>query len=268
MTMLKPVRPQHLPMLSDDEAAIRLPGSKDELNKERKRLARAIAKQQRAMFAEGRRALLVVLQGRDASGKDGVLRRVFGKITPQGISVTSFKAPSRTELDHDFLWRVHQAVPARGMIGVFNRSHYEDVLIVRVNDLVAPAVWKARYEQINAFEQMLTESGTTIVKCLLHVSREVQLERFRERLEDPEKQWKFNAGDLDVRDRWDDYTEAYRDVLRRCSTEWAPWYVVPADHNRDRDVMVGRLVLDALTRMGPAYPAADAETLALADRLR
>jgi len=216
---------------------------------------------QRALFAEGRRALLVVLQGRDAAGKDGVIRKVFGPLDAQGCTVTTFRKPSAQELDHDFLWRIHAAAPRRGVIGIFNRSHYEDVLVVRVLGLVPPAEWSARYEQINAFERMLTENGTTILKFFLHVSREEQKRRLQERLEDPAKNWKFNPGDLDTRRRWDEYSEAYRDALTRCSTPWAPWYVVPADRNAARDVLVAEVVVDALERMNPQFPRADPEVL-------
>jgi PPK2 family polyphosphate:nucleotide phosphotransferase len=209
---------------------------------------------QRRLYAEGTRALLVVLQGRDASGKDGTLRRVFGPLDPLGVAATSFKAPTEEELRHDFLWRIHRAVPARGTIGVFNRSHYEDVLVVRVRRLVPESVWRPRYEQINLFERILSESGTVIVKFLLHISREEQRERLLARLEDPEKHWKFNAGDLVERGLWDQYTEAYREMLERTSTAVAPWYVVPADDKRVRDVLVARTLVDTLERMDPRWP--------------
>ena len=212
---LSPVAPGAAHPLSDDAA--RLPRgeapSKHDLEKELDELTEQMDALQRALHAEGRRALLVVLQGRDASGKDGTLRKVFGPLDPLGLTATSFKAPTELELRHDFLWRVHQAVPPRGGIGVFNRSHYEDVLVVRVRSLVPESVWRPRYEQINQFERILIENDTVILKFMLHISREEQRERLLARLEDPEKYWKFNAGDLKERELWDAYTEAYQEML-------------------------------------------------------
>ncbi len=227
---------------------------KDAAVAETERLARRIDELQDALYAEGRRALLVVLQGRDTAGKDGTIRKVFGPLSPLGLTVTSFKAPSPIELAHDYLWRVHQAVPVRGTIGVFNRSHYEDVLVVRVHALVPEAVWRARYDQIVQFERMLTESGVTILKFFLHISRKEQRERLLARLEDPKKYWKFAAGDLAERERWDEYTEAYREALARTSTPEAPWYLVPADKKYVRDVLVAQVVAERLERMDPKYP--------------
>jgi PPK2 family polyphosphate:nucleotide phosphotransferase len=223
---------------------------------------------QRRLHAEGRRALLVVLQGRDASGKDGTLRKVFGPLDPLGVTATSFKAPTDEELAHDFLWRIHRAVPGRGTIGVFNRSHYEDVLVVRVRRLAPESVWQPRYQQINLFERILVENGTVVLKFLLHISREEQRERLLARLEDPEKFWKFNANDLAERDLWDQYTEAYREALARTSTEAAPWYVVPADSKSCRDVLVARTIVDTLERMNPEWPGPPAELEALRAALR
>jgi PPK2 family polyphosphate:nucleotide phosphotransferase len=218
---------------------------------------------QRALHAEGTRALLVVLQGRDASGKDGTLRKVFGPLDPLGVAATSFKVPTELELRHDFLWRVHHAAPPRGTFGIFNRSHYEDVLVVRVRRLAPESVWRPRYEQINLFERILVENGTVILKFMLHISRGEQRERLLARLEDPEKYWKFNAGDLKERELWDDYTEAYREMLARTSTAVAPWYVVPADDRRGRDVLVARTVIETLERMDPRYPGPPPELEAL-----
>ena len=181
--------------------------------------------------------------------------------------MASFNAPTEDELDHDDLWRVHAAAPRRGTIGIFNRSHYEDVLVVRVNNLVPPRVWKKRFEQINQFERMLAESGTTIVKFFLHVSREEQKQRFLERLDDPTKNWKFNPGDLEARNRWDEYDQAYAEAISRCSTPWAPWYVVPADSKKVRDYLVARVVVDTLRRMKPRFPPPDPELLAWRDKI-
>jgi PPK2 family polyphosphate:nucleotide phosphotransferase len=236
---------------------------KPELRKELDRLTGRMDQLQRALHAEGVRALLVVLQGRDASGKDGTLRKVFGPLDPLGVSATSFKAPGELELRHDYLWRVHGAAPARGTIGIFNRSHYEDVLVVRVRRLVPESVWRPRYEQINLFERILVENGTMILKFMLHISREEQRERLRARLADPEKYWKFDAGDLKERELWEEYTEAYREMLQRTSTAIAPWYLVPADEKRVRDVLVARTVTETLERMDPRYPGAPPELEAL-----
>jgi PPK2 family polyphosphate:nucleotide phosphotransferase len=224
--------------------------SKDLLEKNSERIAAL----QEILYAEGRRALLVVLQALDAGGKDGTTRSVFHGVNPQGCRVASFKAPSSTELAHDYLWRIHHALPARGEIGIFNRSHYEDVLVVRVDSLVSKDVWSARYEQINAFERHLVDNGTEIVKIYLHISREEQAERLRERVSDPEKRWKFSPDDLRKRAQWDDYRAAYEEALRRCSTEHAPWYVVPADRNWVRNVAVSAIVRAKLESMDPQYP--------------
>jgi PPK2 family polyphosphate:nucleotide phosphotransferase len=212
---------------------------------------------QQRFYSDGRRALLVVLQGRDASGKDGVIRRVFGACNPLGLRITAFAAPSDVERSHDYLWRVHQAVPPRRYIGIFNRSHYEEVLVARVRGLVPKKVWKERYAQINAFEATLAASGTVIAKFFLHVSRREQGERLLERLDDPVKHWKFDPGDLDDRDRWDDYTDAYTDALSRCSTENAPWYLVPADDKKVRDYLIAKTLLRTLKRLELRYPTPD-----------
>jgi PPK2 family polyphosphate:nucleotide phosphotransferase len=262
---LQPVPPGAVVPLGDADA--RLPDgevpSKPELRKELDRLTGRMDQLQRALHAEGTRALLVVLQGRDASGKDGTLRRVFGPLDPLGVTAMSFKAPSELELRHDYLWRVHGAAPARGAIAIFNRSHYEDVLVVRVRRLAPESVWRPRYEQINLFERILVENGTVVLKFMLHISREEQRERLLARLEDPEKYWKFNAGDLKERELWEEYTEAYREILERTSTAIAPWYVVPADEKRVRDVLVARTVTETLERMDPHYPGPPPELEAL-----
>jgi PPK2 family polyphosphate:nucleotide phosphotransferase len=212
--------------------------------------------------------LLVVLQGRDASGKDGTIKNVFDGCNPQGCRVTSFGVPTPLELSHDFLWRVHAAIPPRGYIGIFNRSHYEDVLAVRVRGLAPAEVWKARFRQINEFEWMLSQNGVTILKFFLHISRDEQRKAFRERLDDPEKNWKFRAGDLEDRKHWAAYTRAYRDVLRRCSTPWAPWYVVPADSNTARNFLVTNTINRALRKLRMRYPRVSAEVLALRQMIR
>ncbi len=267
---LQPVPPGAVVPLGDDDARVpdREVPPKSELQEELEKLTDRMDALQRALHAEGTRALLVVLQGRDASGKDGTLRKVFGPLDPLGVTTTSFKAPSELELRHDFLWRVHAAAPARGSIGIFNRSHYEDVLVVRVRRLAPESVWRPRYEQINRFEHILVENGTVILKFMLHISREEQRERLLARLEDPEKYWKFNAGDLKERDLWEEYDEAYRELLERTSTALAPWYVVPADEKAVRDVLVARMVTETLERMDPRYPGPPPELEALRQALK
>ena len=224
-------------------------------------LVKRLIELQTALYAESKHALLVVLQGRDAAGKDGLTRAVFGPLNVQGCVVTNFKRPTDIELSHDYLWRVHQAVPPRGTIGIFNRSHYEDVLVVRVHDLVPKDQWKRRYAQINDFERMLTENGVTILKFFLHISQEEQKERLLERVRDPLKNWKFQVGDLEERRRWEDYTEAYADVLERCSTDVAPWYLVPGDRKSTRNLLVAQLVVETLERMDPQFPRVDPKVL-------
>ncbi|MGH7634394.1 MAG: PPK2 family polyphosphate kinase [Gemmatimonadaceae bacterium] len=267
---LEPVLPHHKLPLADRDAQPSRSLDADDETLERKvdKLRARLDVLQEALYAEAKQSLLVVLQARDAGGKDGTIRRVFSSVNPQGCSVHSFKQPTPEELAHDFLWRVHAAVPAHGMIGIFNRSHYEDVLAVRVHKLVPKDVWKKRYEQINEFEHMLTRNGVTIVKFFLHVSREEQRARLLERLTDPAKNWKFEAADLKERDLWDAYTRAFRDALRKCSTKWAPWYLVPADRKHARDYLVLDTIVSALARMHPRYPKADPKVLKLARELR
>jgi len=266
---LTPVSPRSALSLNDRSARrpAALPDD-DTVAEWRKKLLDRLEKLQAMLYADHRYAVLVVLQGRDASGKDGTVRKVFGACNPAGCQVTSFTAPTPLELSHDFLWRVHQAVPAKGMIGVFNRSHYEDVLVARVRELVPRKVWSRRYDQINEFERSLAENGVTILKFFLHVSRDEQLDRLRERLSNPEKNWKFRADDLDDRDHWGEYTRAYRDALRLCSSPWAPWYVVPADDEKARDYLVARTVVDTLAGLGLRFPPADPDVLKLARKLR
>lgn len=209
---------------------------------------------QERLWAEHQQSLLIILQATDTGGKDGTIRHVFEGVNPQGVVVTSFKQPTPAELDHDYLWRIHQHTPAKGEIAIFNRSQYEDVLVVRVHDLVPKSVWKKRYDQINDFEERLVESGTTLVKIFLHISKEEQKERLQARLDDPDKRWKFNPGDLTDREKWDDFQRAYQDMLEKCSTTFAPWYVVPADRKWYRNVVVAAIVADALERMNPQFP--------------
>ncbi|MET0133536.1 MAG: PPK2 family polyphosphate kinase [Kibdelosporangium sp.] len=212
---------------------------------------------QEALFAGTSKSVLLVLQGMDTSGKGGTIRHACGLVNPQGLHIQSFKKPTKAELRHDFLWRVRRGLPAPGMIGVFDRSHYEDVLIGRVDHLVPEDVWRARYEQINAFEQELTDSGTTVIKCFLHISPEEQRSRLEARLLRPEKHWKYNPADLEARAKWDDYQAAYAEALTQCDSDSAPWYVVPSDHKWYRNWAVSQLLLETLEEVDPHFPEPD-----------
>lgn len=218
---------------------------------------------QERLWAEKRQALLIVLQALDAGGKDGLIRKVITAFNPQGTRVTSFGVPTEDELAHDYLWRIHAATPGKGRIGVFNRSAYEDVLVVRVNELVPREVWEPRYEQINAFEAVLAASGTRIVKFFLHISRDEQKERFEARLADPTKHWKWSSADLETRARWNDFQAAYTDAIERCSTDIAPWYIVPADRKWYRDLAVAEILAETAREMDPQWPVADEDLSAI-----
>ena len=206
------------------------------------------------LWAEQKHPVLIVLQGIDAAGKDGSIKHVMGAFNPMGCAVTSFKVPTPIELAHDYLWRVHQRVPGKGEIAIFNRSHYEDVLVVRVHDIVPKKVWSKRYDQINAFEELLASSGTTIIKFFLWIDRDEQKARFQDRLDDPAKRWKFRLGDLAERKLWDSYEAADEELLRRCSTDSAPWYVIPANRNWFRNLAIADIVADTLDDLHPQYP--------------
>jgi PPK2 family polyphosphate:nucleotide phosphotransferase len=210
---------------------------------------------QALLYADHHRSLLICLQGMDAAGKDGTIRHVLGAMNPQGCRVVGFKEPSAEELSHDFLWRVHQAAPARGEVVIFNRSHYEDVLIARVHHLVPEKIWAQRYDMINAFEKNLADAGTVIIKFFLNISPDEQLKRFAKRLDQPEKQWKISEADYKERLFWNDYTEAYQTALSRCSTEYAPWHVIPSDHKWFRNLAVGRIVMEHLEELHLTYPS-------------
>jgi len=209
---------------------------------------------QERLWAEHRHKVLVVLQGMDTSGKDGTIRHVFEGVNPSGVRVAAFKAPTPEELDHDFLWRVHPRVPGRGELVIFNRSHYEDVVAVPVKKLAPSKVWKPRYDQINDFERLLAETGTTILKFFLHIDQDEQKERLQARLHDPTKRWKFRKGDLEDRKLWDDYIKAYEDALSRTSARYAPWYVVPANKKWYRNLVVAKVLVDALEKLDLRYP--------------
>ncbi|MEX1105797.1 MAG: PPK2 family polyphosphate kinase [Ilumatobacteraceae bacterium] len=213
---------------------------------------------QQRLYAEHRRSVLLVIQAMDAAGKDGTIRVVLSGLNPAGVPVTAFKVPAGPEAEHDYLWRIRAACPGKGLIGVFNRSHYEDVVVVRVNDIVPEPVWSKRFGHIRHFEQQLVDEGTSVVKVFLHVSKDEQARRLQERIDDPEKRWKFRLGDLDDRARWDDFQEAYDDAIHETSTDDAPWFVVPADSNSRRNLAVARLLLDALEAIDPKIPEPEA----------
>lgn len=212
---------------------------------------------QELLFAEHRHKVLVVLQAMDTGGKDGAIRRVFDGVNPAGVRVASFKAPTTEELDHDYLWRIHRAAPGNGEMVVFNRSHYEDVLVVRVHGLVSPQVWGKRFDQINEFERMLAENGTTILKFYLHIDKDEQKERLQARLDDPLKRWKFRLADLQERKRWPDYMQAYEDVLNKTSTDYAPWYIVPANHKWFRDLVISSTLVETLEGLKMEFPESE-----------
>ncbi len=263
---LCPADPESPPRLRDDDAVTAdVPNGEKLSSKFADRFA-SLEQQQATLYADGRYALLVILQGRDASGKDGTIRKVFGAFNPQGCTVTSFKEPTPLERRHDFLWRIHAAVPPRGMISIFNRSQYEDVVVPRVHGTVARPIIASRYEQINDFERMLVQSNVIVLKFFLHVSRAEQRKRLLKRVEEPEKNWKFREGDLEDRKLWDEYTDAYRDMIRHCSTPEAPWYVVPADDKAVRDYLIAGTVARTMKRLQMRYPEADPSVLLRAEQ--
>jgi PPK2 family polyphosphate:nucleotide phosphotransferase len=229
-------------------------GSKEQAAEELERLNRRLEELQELLYAEHKHKLLIVLQAMDTGGKDGVIRSVFQGVDPQGVRVANFKAPSPEELDHDYLWRAHRQVPGRGEIAIFNRSHYEDVLIVRVHKWITREVWQRRYDQINDFERMLAEEGATLVKFYLHISKDEQKTRLQSRLDEPKKRWKFNPVDLDERKLWPQYMRAYQDVFSRTSTPWAPWYIVPANSKSIRNIIVSRILVQTLEALKMRHP--------------
>jgi PPK2 family polyphosphate:nucleotide phosphotransferase len=228
--------------------------SREEADRELDRMTQQLSDLQKVFYAEDRYSLLIVLQAMDTGGKDGTVKHVFGPLNPQGVRVNSFKAPSPEELAHDFLWRIHSKVPKKGMIGIFNRSHYEDVLIVRVHNMVSKNEVNRRYGQINAFEKYLAENNVSILKFYLHISKKEQKERLLARLELPEKQWKFSSADVAERKLWDNYQRAYEKAISECSTPWAPWHVIPSDHKWYRNYAISRIILDTLKEMKLSYP--------------
>jgi PPK2 family polyphosphate:nucleotide phosphotransferase len=231
--------------------------AKEEAQGELDRQRQRIMDLQERLYAEQKQSLLIVLQAMDTGGKDGTISHVLEDVNPQGCQVWPFKVPTEEELAHDFLWRVHKVTPRKGMIGVFNRSHYEDVIVVRVHKLIPDKVLKRRYDQINEFERTLALNNTTILKFYLHISKDEQKRRLQSRLEDPSKHWKFSTGDLKERQLWDQYMEAYEDAINKCSTDYAPWHVVPANKKWYRNLVVARTIADTLEAMNPQYPPAE-----------
>ncbi len=229
--------------------------SKKEAEKELKRIRKELRELQEVMYAENKRKLLIVLQAMDTGGKDGVIKHVMRGVNPQGCQVSNFKVPTPEELAHDYLWRIHQRVPGRGYIGIFNRSHYEDVLVQRVHNMVPEKVWRQRYRQINQFEKLLSDTGTTILKFYLHISKDEQKRRLEARRDTPEKQWKFSLGDLKERQYWGDYMAAYEEALTRCSTAYAPWHIVPSNKKWYRNLVIARTILATLQSWKMKYPA-------------
>lgn len=231
-------------------------GNKKDSKEALLKLNTELAALQEQLYAEGKHRLLIVLQAMDTGGKDGVIRAVFEGVNPQGVKVASFKVPTPVELSHDYLWRVHQQTPGKGEMVIFNRSHYEDVLVVRVHQLVPEEVWSRRYQHIREFERLLADEGTTILKFYLHIDLQEQAQRFLARVEDPTKQWKFNPGDLDERDRWEEYMKAYEDMLNQTSTDWAPWYIIPANKKWYRNWLISKIVIKTLKDLDMHYPTA------------
>jgi len=229
--------------------------SKEDVLAETEDLNKKLQDLQELLYAEHKHKVLIVLQAMDTGGKDGVISHVFEGVNPQGVRVANFKVPTEEELDHDYLWRVHKQVPGKGEMMIFNRSHYEELLVVRVHNIVPPEAWKKHFEQINQFERMLAEEGTTILKFYLHIDRDEQKERLQARLDDPSKRWKFRLGDLEDRKLWPAYMEAYEDVLSKTSTDFAPWYIVPANHKWYRNLIISSVIVDALEGLKMKFPA-------------
>ena len=233
--------------------------NRQEAEAEFRELRREFINWQERLYAEDKQSLLLIFQAIDAGGKDGVIRNILQGVNPQGVRVESFKVPTKHELARDFLWRIHKAVPARGLIGIFNRSHYEDVLVVRVDEIVPESVWRPRYEHINNFERLLHDSGTHVLKFFLYISKNQQRKRFQARLDDASKNWKFDVGDLDKRQQWDDYVAAFEEMLQQTSTEHAPWHLIPGNQKWYRNLAVMRVIVDTLREMNPQYPAVTAD---------
>jgi PPK2 family polyphosphate:nucleotide phosphotransferase len=251
-----PGEKSHLENIDPDGTSNFRENKKDAL-KEIKKLKLRLEALQEKLYASHKHKMLIVLQAMDTAGKDSTIRLVFQGVNPQGVRVANFKTPSQEELDHDFLWRVHQQVPRNGEIVIFNRSHYEGILVVRVHKLVPEEMWKHRYQEINDFERMLSEESTTIVKFYLNISEDEQKKRLEDRLKDPTKEWKFSSNDLPERELWPEYMKAYEEVFEKTSTEWAPWYIVPSNHKWLRDLIVSTVIVNSLEKLDLSYPKMD-----------
>ncbi len=250
---IAPNQPVDLSHWDPDDKSL-FPISKKEGKKLLKELNQELEALQELLYAEGKHKILIVLQAMDAGGKDGTIRHVFEGVNPQGVQVASFKVPSKKELAHDYLWRMHAQTPGTGEITIFNRSHYEDVLVVRVDELVPESVWSRRYEHIRSFEKILADEGTTILKFYLHINKEEQKERFQDRLDEPDKNWKFSLGDLEKRRQWEQYIQAYQDALGKTSTEYAPWYVIPANRKWYRNLVISTIIINTLKNLKMEFP--------------
>lgn len=241
----------------DPDGRSQFDGSKDDAQQELEMLNSRLSELQELLYAESKHRILIVLQAMDTGGKDGTIRRVFSGVNPQGVRVASFKVPTPEELAHDYLWRIHKQAPGNGEIVIFNRSHYEDVLVVRVHNLVPPEVWAKRYQHINDFERLLADTGTTILKFFLNIDLDEQKKRLQSRLDNPDKHWKFNIGDLAERKRWPEYMQAYQDALEKTSTDYAPWYVIPANRKWYRDLVISRIIVESLEGLNMKYPPSE-----------
>lgn len=236
-----------------------LPDGLDHVSSELKKMRKKLIKLQQLLYAQNKNKLLIVLQAMDSGGKDGTIRSIFKGVNPQGVKVANFKVPTPIELAHDYLWRVHSQTPATGEIVIFNRSHYEDVLVVRVRELVPEKVWKKRYQHIKEFERLLADEGTTILKFFLYISKSEQKKRFLSRINNPEKNWKFNPGDIDERQLWDEYMRAYEDAICKTSNSYAPWYIIPANNKRYRDYVIAKIIIESLEKLKMKYPQPNEE---------
>ena len=263
------VRPGAVDLSACDTAATpHAPGKKAKTLDETESMGPVLAGQQERLWAEGRRSVLLLLQGIDTAGKGGVVTHVVGMLGPEGVKITAFKKPTAEEAAHHFLWRIRKALPPRGVVGVFDRSHYEDVLVPRVHKTMPEEQWRRRYAEINAFEADLAAAGTTVVKCFLHIGYAEQRERLLARLDDPTKHWKFREADIDERAFWSDYQDAYAEMLQECSTEHAPWYVVPSDHKWYRNWAIGQILLEVFDELDPQYPQTNLDVARLRERLQ
>jgi PPK2 family polyphosphate:nucleotide phosphotransferase len=263
------VRPGAVDLAGCDAAATpHAPGKKAKTLEDTESMGPVLAEQQERLWAEGRRSVLLVLQGIDTAGKGGVVTHVVGALGPEGVRITAFKKPTAEERAHHFLWRIRKALPPRGMVGVFDRSHYEDVIVPRVHETLPEPEWRQRYDEINAFEAELAAAGTTLVKCFLHISYAEQRERLLARLDDPTKHWKFHEADIDERAFWSDYQDAFTGMLRHCSTDHAPWYVVPSDHKWYRNWAVGQMMREVFDELDPRYPDTNLDVPHLRRRLQ